>query len=74
MGLRWSHDEEQELANNIRNGLTAGQIAIKMDMTRNMVIGKAWRMGLSIGRHNRPISLGSCLSVSRQTIGTVEVH
>ena len=72
MGLRWSHDEEQELANNIRNGLTAGQIAIKMDMTRNMVIGKAWRMGLSIGRHNRPIYPAT--DVSRETNRSTRIH
>ena len=72
MGLRWSHDEEQELANHVRNGLTAGQIAQRMDMTRNMVIGKAWRMGLSIGRHNRLIYPAA--DVCRETIRSAQIH
>lgn len=47
--MSWSQSDIDTLRARIAEGLTARQIADKIGRTRNSVIGKAQRLGLSIG-------------------------
>ncbi len=54
----WTTDRVDELRNCVVAGLTCSQIAAQIGVTRNAVIGKINRLGLSPGRppamHSRP--------------------
>ena len=46
--MAWTHDKIELLKKLWEDGLTASRIALELgDMTRNAVIGKAHRLGLS---------------------------
>ncbi len=58
----WDFDDRPaKLAKLAREGLSASQIARKLsaDCTRNMVIAKAWRMGVSLGGGNASTPSGA---------------
>lgn len=44
---QWTKEREAELADLFKQGLSAGQIGAKMHVTRNAIIGKVSRLGLS---------------------------
>jgi len=49
-GANWTEERVQQLRNGVNAGLTCSQIATEIGMTRNAVIGKIHRLGLSTGR------------------------
>jgi GcrA cell cycle regulator len=46
----WTPERVQQLRSSVVNGLTCSQIAAQIGVTRNAVIGKIHRLGLSPGR------------------------
>lgn len=46
----WTPERVEQLRNHVVNGLTCSQIAAQIGVTRNAVIGKIHRLGLSPGR------------------------
>lgn len=52
--MRWTPAQIAELEKFARWGFTGQEIADRMDMTRNQVIGKAWREGIVLGEGESP--------------------
>ncbi|MGB6566226.1 MAG: GcrA family cell cycle regulator, partial [Xanthobacteraceae bacterium] len=46
----WTAERIEQLRNGVSSGLTCRQIAAEIGVTRNAVIGKSHRLGLSPGR------------------------
>ncbi|MFY9695814.1 MAG: GcrA family cell cycle regulator, partial [Xanthobacteraceae bacterium] len=50
----WTAERIEQLRNGVSSGLTCSQIAAEIGVTRNAVIGKIHRLGLSPGRPAAP--------------------
>ncbi len=68
----WNDDKIRVLTELTAAGLSAEQTARKMGITRNMVVGKRWRMkmpsGMSRGSTKHKKSPRAVLAVIRQTV------
>ena len=47
---KWTSERVEQLRTYVNAGLTCSQIALEIGVTRNAVIGKIYRLGLSPGR------------------------
>lgn len=54
--MTWNDDLTKTLRVAIAEGKSAGLIAREMGLTRNQVIGKAWRLGIVFDRTTRRLS------------------
>ncbi|MFZ3225370.1 MAG: GcrA family cell cycle regulator, partial [Xanthobacteraceae bacterium] len=50
----WTAERIEQLRNGVTSGLSCSQIAAEIGVTRNAVIGKIHRLGLSPGRPAAP--------------------
>lgn len=44
----WGNEDDANLRKLARSGLSAGQIAVKLERTRNAVCGRAWRLNIHL--------------------------
>lgn len=49
-GQAWPDERVEALKRLAAEGYTGGEIAAELGLTRNQVVGKLWRMGISIAR------------------------
>lgn len=47
MSLRWTAAQIATLRADVKAGYSAGRIADRMGKTKNQVVGKGWRLGLT---------------------------